>query len=161
MKKVSKDEWIPSDNIVLEENADFAVKCEDNILVVAGPGAGKTELLAQKAGYLFQTNTCCNPQKILAISFKTDAAENLKQRVCRRYGDEVKSRFSSMTYDAFSKRLLDRFRLALPVELQPSKDYEIDNIETIDAAFKKSGYNNPFNLKKRDLKQFYYQSHNL
>lgn len=37
MKKVSKDEWIPSDNIVLEENADFAVKCEDNILVVAGP----------------------------------------------------------------------------------------------------------------------------
>ena len=158
MKKVSKDEWIPSDNIVLEENADFAVKCEDNILVVAGPGAGKTELLAQKAGYLFQTNTCCNPQKILAISFKTDAAENLKQRVCRRYGDEVKSRFSSMTYDAFSKRLLDRFRLALPVELQPSKDYEIDNIETIDAAFKKSGYNNPFNLKKRDLKQFYYQT---
>lgn len=155
MKKVSVNEWIPSDNIVLEENADFAVKCKENILVVAGPGAGKTELLAQKAGYLFQTNICCNPQKILAISFKTDAAENLKQRVCKRYGNEVKFRFSSMTYDAFSKRLLDRFRLALPIEWQPSKDYEINNSETIEAAFKKVGYNNPRNLKKSDLKKFY------
>lgn len=81
MKKIRVEEWIPSDNIILEDNANFAVKCKDNILVVAGPGAGKTELLAQKAGYLFQTDMCQNPQKILAISFKTDAAENLKQRV--------------------------------------------------------------------------------
>lgn len=155
MKKVRVNEWIPSDNIALEENANFAVKCKENILVVAGPGAGKTELLAQKAGYLFQTNICYNPQKILAISFKTDAAENLKQRVCKRYGNEVKFRFSSMTFDAFSKRLLDRFRLALPIEWQPSKDYEINNSETIEAAFKKVGYNNPRNLKKSDLKKFY------
>ena len=74
MKKVKKEEWIPSDNITLEDNAEIAIRCEKSILVVAGPGAGKTELLAQKAGYLFQTNSCCEPQKILAISFKTDAA---------------------------------------------------------------------------------------
>lgn len=158
MKKVRVEEWIPSDNIVLEDNANFAVKCKENILVVAGPGAGKTELLAQKAGYLFQTDICHNPQKILAISFKTDAAENLKQRVCKRYGNEIKSRFSSMTYDAFSKRLLDRFRLALPIEWQPDKDYEVNNAEIIDAAFKKVGYNNPHNLKKGELKKFYEQT---
>lgn len=158
MKKVRVEEWIPSDNIVLEDNANFAVKCIENILVVAGPGAGKTELLAQKAGYLFQTDICHNPQKILAISFKTDAAENLKQRVCKRYGNEIKSRFSSMTYDAFSKRLLDRFRLALPIDWQPDKDYEVNNAEIIDAAFKKVGYNNPHNLKKGELKKFYEQT---
>lgn len=158
MKTVSVDKWIPSDNIVLEENAHFAVTCKENILVVAGPGAGKTELLAQKAGYLFQTNTCQNPQKILAISFKTDAAENLKQRVCKRYGNEIKSRFSSMTYDAFAKRVLDRFRLALPIDWQPAKGYEVNNAEIIDAAFKKSGYNNPHNLKKGELKKFYEQT---
>ena len=146
---------MPSDNIVLEENANFAVKCKGNILVVAGPGAGKTELLAQKAGYLFQTNVCCEPQKILAISFKTDAADNLKKRVCKRYGNEVKSRFSSMTYDAFSKRILDRFYLALPIEWQPQKNYEVNNIETIDAAFKKIGYNNPNNLSRRELEKYY------
>ena len=158
MKKVRVEEWIPSDNIVLEDNANFAVKCKKNILVVAGPGAGKTELLAQKAGYLFQTDICQNPQKILAISFKTDAAENLKQRVCKRHGNETKCRFSSMTYDAFSKRLLDRFRLALPIDWQPDKDYEVNNTEIIDAAFKKAGYNNPHNLKKGELRKFYEQT---
>lgn len=158
MKKVRLEEWTPTDNIVLEDNADFAVKCKGNILVVAGPGAGKTELLAQKAGYLFQTDICKNPQKILAISFKADAAENLKQRVCKRYGNEIKSRFSSMTYDAFSKRLLDRFRLALPIDWQPDKDYKVNNTEIIDAAFKKAGYNNPHNLKKGELRKFYEQT---
>lgn len=155
MKKVKKEEWIPSDNITLEDNAEIAIRCEKSILVVAGPGAGKTELLAQKAGYLFQTNSCCEPQKILAISFKTDAAENLKERVLKRCGNEIKKRFSSMTYDAFAKRILDHFRLALPLELQPQAGYSINDNEIIDLAFKKAGYNNPQNLKKSLLTKFY------
>lgn len=64
-------EWTPASGLSLEPNAIKAVKKEENILVVAGPGAGKTELLAQKAGYLFSTNLCPTPKKkILAISFK-------------------------------------------------------------------------------------------
>lgn len=78
---------MPSDNIILEETAVDAIKAEGNILVVVGPGAGKTELLAQKANYLFETDKCKEPYKILAISFKKDAARNLKERVertCRK-----------------------------------------------------------------------------
>lgn len=80
MKIVVPEKWIPCDGIVLEANADAAVRTDKNVLVVAGPGAGKTELLAQKASYLFQTNICGDPQKILAISFKNDAADNLKKK---------------------------------------------------------------------------------
>lgn len=48
MKPIKNDEWIPTDGLELEENAfDVATTIENN-LVVAGPGAGKTELLAQK-----------------------------------------------------------------------------------------------------------------
>ena len=65
MKIVEQNKWKPCDEIKLEKNADFVVRLPDNILVAAGPGAGKTELLAQKASYLFQTNTCTEPQKIL------------------------------------------------------------------------------------------------
>lgn len=90
----------------MEDSADHAVRCEKNALVVAGPGAGKTELLAQKAGFLFATNLCREPQKILAISFKKDAAVNLKERVIKRYGREIENRFVSMTYDAFLKAYL-------------------------------------------------------
>ena len=109
MKIVNKNNWKTVGNITLEKNAFDAIKCEKNTLVIAGPGAGKTELLAQKACYLLETNLCRSPQKILAISFKKDSAENLKERVLKRYGEEIKDRFISLTYDAFFKSIVDHF----------------------------------------------------
>lgn len=139
IKIIDKENWQPSDNIILEESAFQSVTSQNNILVIAGPGAGKTELLAQKATYLLQTNLCKNPRKILAISFKTDAAQNLKERVERRCGQDAKLRFSSMTYDAFFKRILDHFLYALPEELRPNADYLINDLDIIDQAFISQG----------------------
>jgi len=74
MKVVNPDKWLPGGGITLEEAADTAVRCSDeHVLVIAEPGTEKTELLAQNAAFLFQTNQCRKPQKILAISFKTDS----------------------------------------------------------------------------------------
>lgn len=42
------EEWHPKGDIDLEKAALGAVKDVTNSLVIAGPGAGKTELLAQK-----------------------------------------------------------------------------------------------------------------
>lgn len=156
MKVVHPDKWIPCDGITLEEAADMAVHCSDrHTLVIAGPGAGKTELLAQKAAFLFQTNQCREPQKILAISFKTDAAQNLKERVEKRCGEDVKGRFVSMTYDAFAKSILDHFLYALPDELRPASDYLVNDSDTIDAAFQYAGYKNPNGFKQSRLKAEY------
>lgn len=117
--------WFPSNNIILEEAALHAIKNPNNIAIAAGPGAGKTELLAHKAGYLIETDLCTVPKKILAISFKTDAAKNLQERVKQRYGKEVASRFESKTFDAFAKSLLEQFLNALPEEYRPHRDYQI------------------------------------
>lgn len=155
MKHVPPEKWIPCDGIVLEDNADRAVRCDNHVLVIAGPGAGKTELLAQKAAYLLQTNRCKDPQKILAISFKTDAAQNLQERVETRCGIEAKHRFVSMTYDAFAKSLLDHFLYALPENLRPQPDYQVNDDIVIDTAFKKAGYHNPYNLSPSRLKKYY------
>ena len=76
---MKKSEWKPAEGIDLEDAAIKAIFYEKNALVVAGPGAGKTELLAQKAGYLFTTAKCKAPKKILAISFKKDSADNLRK----------------------------------------------------------------------------------
>lgn len=156
MKIVPPDKWLPCNGITLEEAADTAVRCSGNhVLVIAGPGAGKTELLAQKAAFLFQTNQCKDPRKILAISFKTDAAQNLKERVEERCGTEIRDRFVSMTYDAFAKSVLDHFMYALPEELCPSPDYLVNDPDTIDAAFRYIGYINPDGLSASRLRSFY------
>lgn len=109
MRYKNVNEWIPKENLNLEENALITVKSDFNTLIVAGPGAGKTELLAQRACFLLETNICKFPQKILAISFKRDAAYNLKERVNKRCGEILARRFESLTFDAFAKLILGSF----------------------------------------------------
>lgn len=155
MKYITPDSWTPCDGIQLEDNAKTAVTIPSNVLVIAGPGAGKTELLAQKASYLFQTNMCHDPQKILAISFKKDAAANLKERVVKRCGNDIIDRFVSLTYDAFSKGILDQFRCALPESIRPNAFYHIEEEEIICKAFEKAGFTNECNLSNSKLKSYY------
>lgn len=126
MRRVSPESWTPRGVVSLEPAAEAVVHLEANALVVAGPGAGKTELLAQRASYLLETGLCAPPFRILAISFKRDAARNLRERVVRRCGAELARRFDSYTFDAWAKGLLDRFRLALPETHRPGRDYLID-----------------------------------
>jgi len=92
--------------------------------VVAGPEAGKTELLAQRACYLLETGLCPTPRRILAISFKRDAAKNLGERVQKRCGDRAR-RFDSFTLDKFAKGLVDRFMLGLHADWRTTAGYEV------------------------------------
>ena len=119
------EEWTPSPGIILDDSALRIVRANENQIVLAGPGSGKTELLAQRAMYLLQTGLCAPPQRILALSFKVDAAANLRQRVRRRCGSELAERFDSATFDAFAKSLVDRFREALPAWCRPERGYQI------------------------------------
>ncbi|MFC8935682.1 UvrD-helicase domain-containing protein [Rhodococcus sp. NPDC057135] len=111
---ISQADWQPADGLILEPNAITAIReTSHNCALTAGPGAGKTEMLAQRADFLLSTTTCPYPRRILAISFKVDAARNLKDRVEQRCGYQLAARFDSHTFHAFAKRLIDRYRPAL------------------------------------------------
>lgn len=127
MRLIRREEWEPEGVDSLEPAALRVVKNRNsNSIVRAGPGAGKTELLAQRATFLLKTGVCPYPKRILAISFKKDAAKNLKERVKLRCGDELSLRFDSFTFDAFAKSILDRFKNALPQRLRPTDNYLIN-----------------------------------
>ena len=125
-RRQQPEDWMPVGVKDLEPNALAVVKSTDHRSVLAGPGAGKTELLAQRAAYLLQTGASPAPQRILAISFKRDAARNLAERVSKRCHRDHASRLDSLTFDAFAKGLIDRFGQALPDHWRPSVDYEVD-----------------------------------
>lgn len=125
VRRVAPEDWTPRGIPDLEPAAWVALRRTENTLVVAGPGAGKTEFLAQRAVYLLETGICRPPHRILAISFKTDAAANLAKRVQERCPPELASRFSSFTFDALTKNLVDRFANALPSVWRPTSPYDI------------------------------------
>lgn len=119
-----QNDWEPQGVDSVESNAWKVIRSTENTSVVAGPGSGKTELLAQRASYLLQTGFCPAPRRILAISFKTDAARNLEERVSSRCEPELARRFDSYTFDAFNLTTLIRCRKALPDWCQPEEDLE-------------------------------------
>jgi len=121
------DLWRPKGIDDLETAAWEALKCRKNCCVVAGPGAGKTEFLAQKVAFLLENKICADPRRILAISFKKDAAENLAKRVRERCSEKDARRFDSVTFDAFTKGIVDRFRLTLPAAFRPKDNYDVIN----------------------------------
>ena len=123
---IDPQRWNPAGGLALEPNALRAAKTTTGSLALtAGPGAGKTEMLAQRADFLLQTGTCYYPQRILAISFKVDASRNLKDRVRKRCGAALASRFDSYTFHAFAKRIIDRFRPVLTGQNALDPDYTI------------------------------------
>lgn len=124
---IHSDDWSPVSGLRLERNALKAVReRSSNVVVSAGPGAGKTELLAQRADFLFRTGASPYPKRILAISFKVDAARNLQSRVRLRSGSQFAARLDSFTFHAFAKRLIDNFRPALIGMNALNSDYRID-----------------------------------
>ncbi|GLI95223.1 UvrD-helicase domain-containing protein [Methylocystis echinoides] len=125
MRLVRPEDWRARGIDDLEPAAWNALRHGGSACVVAGPGAGKTEFLAQRAVYLLETAICRAPHRVLAISFKTDAASNLAKRVRQRCPPELAERFVSLTFDSFTKSLVDRFLNAIATDWRPTRPYDI------------------------------------
>lgn len=117
-------QWSPSEGIEDTDELMDIITCDESVAVLAGAGAGKTELLAQKANYLLFTDKCSWPKRILSLTFKTEAQLNIKNRVNKRCGHKS-TRFDSFTFHAFSKSIVDRFKGVLPEAERPINNYDI------------------------------------
>jgi len=117
-------QWSPSEGIEATDELMNIITCSESVAVLAGAGAGKTELLAQKANYLFFTDQCAWPKRILSLTFKTEAQLNISERVKKRCGDKA-TRFDSFTFHAFCKSIVDRFKNVLSEAKRPINNYDI------------------------------------
>jgi superfamily I DNA/RNA helicase len=134
---MNRDDWKPAGNLTLEPNALTVIREEArSVAVTAGPGAGKTEMLAQKADFLLRTGSCYYPQRILAIAFKVDASANLRDRVLKRSSRELADRFDSFTFQAFAKRIIDRFRPVLKGLDALDPNYTIGEVRVTNAQIR-------------------------
>jgi DNA helicase-2/ATP-dependent DNA helicase PcrA len=76
------------------------------LLIVAGPGTGKTGVLTEKIIYLVENGF--DPNRILVCTFTVKAAEELKERIRLSLKDRVESMHIS-TIHSFCRDMLDTF----------------------------------------------------
>ena len=78
------------------------------LLVLAGPGTGKTQLLSEKVAYILK-NTDTNPENILCMTFTETGALNMRERLKSIIGkDGMKVNIN--TYHAFGSDILAQYR---------------------------------------------------
>jgi superfamily I DNA/RNA helicase/PHP family Zn ribbon phosphoesterase len=73
------------------------------VLVIAGPGAGKTALLVERVARLVESGV--EPGSILALTFTNKAAAELSSRVARRLSGIADEAVASSTFHAFGASL--------------------------------------------------------
>jgi len=76
---------------------------ETNMLVLAGPGAGKTRVVVHRCAYLLRVKRA-RPQSILMLCFNHHAAQSLRRRLRELVGDDVQG-VTVQTYHGFALRL--------------------------------------------------------
>ncbi|MBR3131230.1 ATP-dependent helicase [Candidatus Saccharibacteria bacterium] len=81
---------------------------EGPLLVLAGPGTGKTHLLSNRVEYILQ-NTDTNPENILCLTFTENGASNMRTRLISTVGKAARN-LEIHTYHAFGADLLAKYR---------------------------------------------------
>ena len=90
----------------LNEKQTEAVKHNTGpILVIAGPGTGKTKVITHRIAYLIRHHGI-KPDKILAITFTNKAAQEMRDRVNNEIGEPHGSNINVATFHAFCVKVL-------------------------------------------------------
>lgn len=94
-----------------------AEHCAGPLIVLAGPGTGKTRVLTARILRLLRDGAV--PSSILALTFTIKAARQMRERLAERLGDAA-SEVPLMTFHALAWRLMQRFPdvIGLPAEIQ-------------------------------------------
>ena len=85
------------------------------VLVVAGPGSGKTRVLTQRIAYLIASEGV-RPWQILAVTFTNKAAKEMDQRVKSMLNEQATDGIMLGTFHSICARILRREVEHLPLE---------------------------------------------
>ena len=89
-------------NPLTESQRIACITDEDNNLVIAGAGTGKTSTMIGRAGYLVKSGLA-QPSEILLLAYGNKAAKELRQRIKERLGSDEVHTFHSLGLNIVSE----------------------------------------------------------
>ena len=98
---------------------------EGPLLVLAGPGTGKTHLLSNRVEYILR-NTDANPENILCLTFTENGASHMRAKLLATVGKAAR-KLEIHTYHAFGADLLLQYR-NYATEFSRNLDAPIDEV---------------------------------
>lgn len=83
------------------------------VMIIAGPGSGKTRVLTYRIAHLMETGT--DPFSILALTFTNKAAREMKERIAALHGTDARNLWMGTFHSVFARILrIEAPRLGYP-----------------------------------------------
>ena len=86
---------------------DAVLQIEGPVLVLAGPGTGKTEVLAVRIGQILKQQDV-NPYNILCLTYSNAAVDAMRKRLLYLIGPDAE-RIEIFTYHSFCNKIINKF----------------------------------------------------
>ncbi len=133
----------------LNENQRFAVNNIDGpLIVIAGPGSGKTELLALRTAQIMK-NTDVPSSSVLCITFTNSATLNMRERLLGLIGSEA-HKVSIYTFHSFCLELIERFGEHFSSEEKMSVADDFVKLQIIEKVLKSLEFDDPLKKLNRE-----------
>lgn len=118
---------------------------EGPLLVVAGPGTGKTELLSMRVANILQ-KTDTLPENILCLTFTDSGANAMRARLATIIGPSA-YKVAIQTFHGFGTEIINQYReyFYQGAEFQPADD--LSSYELLTSIFDELDYANPLASK--------------
>ena len=91
-----------------DEQRKAVDKIDGPVMVVAGPGTGKTELLALRAANILKKDQTILPSNILCLTFTETAADNLRERLIGYIGQDA-YKIGVYTFHSFGAHIMSLY----------------------------------------------------
>lgn len=112
------------------------------LLVVAGPGSGKTEILSLRVAKIL-TESQVLPSNILCLTFTESASVNMRERLAKLIGEEA-YRVAIHTFHSFSSETIQKYPEYFYKGARFAPADELAQIGILESIFKNLPHNNPF-----------------
>lgn len=124
------DEFKKAYSALNREQTEAVDTIEGPVMVIAGPGTGKTQILTLRiANILLKTQI--NPENILALTFSEAASFEMRERLTKIIGTPA-FRVEISTFHSFANSIIKNYPEEFPTLLSSESITELEQIEMIE-----------------------------
>src|SRR3989338_5671416 len=111
---------------------------EGPVMVVAGPGTGKTQVLSLRIANILRM-TDIKADGILCLTFTNSAVGAMNTRLARYIGEAVKE-VNVFTFHSFGMKIIEEYYKVLGLEAPPRLMDDIDALSLLDEVLRKNSW---------------------